>query len=427
MLIERIVKIMAKSKILILALAAIYTLIFTVGCGLAADAKNGTTQPDNDTQDVNLAYTPPVDSEASKDDESKNNVVTNKPPALPEASQEPVERLGFSGGNIGVGGLICGGDDGYIYFRSERDWKLYRAKPDGSEKMKISDHMIQCINVLDGWVYFKAFSDAFAVYRVRTDGTVETRLADGGYGNLFVAESGMYFETRDESNTSHIYRADLDGNNVRLLFSEASLMYYYKGKIYIGAAMLGVYDIETGEEKVLDETYIHDVTVDESGIYYWAVEEGEFRRMDHDGSNRSVVLRGGDFFNYTNGYLYYYGISENANGLCYVINRLDIKTGETETLFEELNEYFDELGNLIGVTFSQRSSGDYAPDIFEMNSRGEMLLKGGGSICSESAGYVYVADEHVFMPARLRDWLLQYGYERFSGIARLDGGVTVWD
>jgi len=383
----------------------------------------------NNTPDMRLPYTPPVESKALKnDDDSKNTIITIKPPALPELPTESVERLGFSGGNIGAGGLFCGGDDGYIYYRSESDGrKLYRAKPDGSEKMKVSDHMPDCINVLDGWVYFKAFSDAFAVYRVRTDGTGETRLADGGYGYLFVAESGMYFETRDESNTPHIYRADLDGNNVRLLFSEASLMYYYKGKIYIGTAMLGVYDIETGEEKVLDETYIHDVTVDESGIYYWAADEGEFRRVDHDGSNRSVVLRGGDFFNYTNGYLYYYGISENANGLCYVINRLDIKTGETETLFEELNEYFDELGNLIGVTFSQRSSGDYAPDIFEMNSRGEMLLKGGGSICSESAWYVYVADEHVFMPARLRDWLLQYGYERFSGIARLDGGVTVWD
>jgi len=46
------------------------------------------------------------------------------------------------------------------------------------------------------------------------------------------------------------------------------------------------------------------VTVDESGIYYWAVDEGEFRCMDHDVSNRSVILRGGDIFNYSDGNLY---------------------------------------------------------------------------------------------------------------------------
>jgi len=33
-------------------------------------------------------------------------------------------------------------------------------------------------------------------------------------------------------------------------------MYYYERKIYIGAAMLGVYDNKTGEEIVLDETNI---------------------------------------------------------------------------------------------------------------------------------------------------------------------------
>jgi hypothetical protein len=203
-------------------------------------------------------------------------------------------------------------------------------------------------------------------------------------------------------------------------------MYYYCGKIYIGAAMLGVFDIETGEERVLDDTYIHNVTVDESGIYYWAFEEGEFRRMDHDGSNRSVILHGGDFFNYTDGRLYYMGISENTNGHCYVINCLNLETGETETLYEALNEFFNEQGNLIGITINQYSSGDYAPDIFEYNSKGEEFLKSGGWKNIEQVGYVYIAGEHIFMPqAVLRECLFQKG--RLDCIARLDGGMMFWD
>ncbi len=169
-----------------------------------------------------------------------------------------VEQLGFEGGNISAGGLVCRGNDGNIYYRSESDdWKLYKAKPDGSEKTKISDRIPSCINVLDDWVYFLDYRDNFSIYKVRTNGTEETKLVDGCCGNLYVADSGIYFDMRDEQNISHVYRADLDGRNMTTLFQNASLMYYYKGKIYLGSAQLGVYDIETGDEKILAQTYIY--------------------------------------------------------------------------------------------------------------------------------------------------------------------------
>ncbi|NLT95549.1 MAG: DUF5050 domain-containing protein [Clostridia bacterium] len=72
--------------------------------------------------------------------------------------------LGFEGGNIGAGGLVCGGKDGYIYYRSESDgWKLYKAKPDGTEKTKLSNRVPGCINVLEGWVYLCDFTDDFSI------------------------------------------------------------------------------------------------------------------------------------------------------------------------------------------------------------------------------------------------------------------------
>jgi hypothetical protein len=347
-------------------------------------------------------------------------------PDFPSQSTDQIERLGFSGGNIGAGGLVCGGDDGYIYYRSESDgWRLYRARPDGSEKTKVSDRIGTRINVLDGWVYFLDYSEGFPIYRTRTDGTEEAKLVDGYCDKLYVSENGMYFDMRDENNASHIYRSDLDGGNIELLFPDASLMYYYKGKIYLGAGQLGVYDIETGEEIILDNSSVHNVSVDETGIYYWVYDENEFRHMDLDGSNRSVIMRGGDFFNYTDGYLYFMGISENANGPCHVINRLSVETGEIVTLYEALNELFDDHGNLIGVTLKQFNEGIFDSDIFEINSQGEMVLKGGGSMFAESVGYVYVAGEHLYMRASLREAILQNG--KFECIAQLDGGMTVWD
>jgi hypothetical protein len=277
---------MDTKKLLWLALA----LIVAISLVACSTNNSGNNQPDESIAAAN----PPESSAPSGEAGS---------PALPPSY---VERLGFSGGNIGAGGLVCGGDDGYVYYRSESEgWRLYRAKPDGSDKAKVSDRIAEKINVLDGWVYFLDYPEGFPIYKVRTDGTEETKLIDGYCGNLYVADSGIYFTKRDENNASHIYHAELDGGSMTMLFADASLMYYYKGMVYLGANQLGVFDIATGEEKVLADTAVHNVSVDDTGIYYWAVDKGEFHRMDLDGSNDSVILQGGDFFNYTNGKLYY--------------------------------------------------------------------------------------------------------------------------
>ncbi|MCL2499117.1 MAG: DUF5050 domain-containing protein [Defluviitaleaceae bacterium] len=393
-------------------LLAVLLCIVIVGCG--KNPVEGTINPVEDT--INLIE----DTNNPAEDIINPVEDTTKPPI------EQVEQLGFSGGNISAGGLLCDGGDGYIYYRSQSDgWKLYRAKPDGTDKSKISDRVGHNINVLDGWVYFLDYPEFNPIYRIRTDGTEETKLVDGYCGSLYVAESSIYFDKRDETNASHIYRADLDGSNMTLLFSEASLMYYYKGMIFLGAGQLGVYNIETGEETILDDTFVANVSVDDSGLYYWAYNEGEFRRMDLDGGNKGVILKGGDFFNYTDGYLYYMGISENENGPYHVINRLSVETGDIVTLYEALNEFFDRDGNLIGVTYKQMNEGNFNPDLFEFNSQGEMVLKGGGEPLSESVGYVYVAGEFLYMRASLRDDILQNG--RFDSIVRLDNGLIIWD
>ena len=196
--------------------------------------------------------------------------------------------------------MICDGKDGYIYYRSESDgWKLYKTKPDGSEKTKLSNRVPECIIVLGGWVYFCDFTDSFLVYKVRTGSTGETKLVDGYCNDLYVAESGMYLDMRNSNNSPQIYHADLDGKNMTRLVPDVSLLYYYKykGRIYLGSGQLGVYDIKTGTEKVLTETYVHNVSVDDTGIYFWVADKGEFHRLDSDGGNDTVILHGGDFFN----------------------------------------------------------------------------------------------------------------------------------
>jgi len=343
-------------------------------------------------------------------------------PDIP-AAPESIERLGYEGGNVGAGGLVCGGDDGYIYYRSESDsWKLYKAKPDGSSKTKVSDRVIEGINVLDGWVYFIDHFDGNSIYKVRTDGTEEIKLVDGWCYDLYAAESGLYFDKRDENNHSQVCRADLDGENFTMLVSDMTVAYYYKGNIYYkNSQELGVYDItaKSGKSLVKGETY--NVSVDDSGIYYWAVDKEEFHRMDLNGDMDSIIQKGGDYFNYHQGNLYYMGISSNKNGPCHVINRLDLSNNETTLLLEEANEYFDTHGNWLGITFRQWLEHPETVDPSMIDEKDGGLKNG----FNESVGYVYAVGEHLYMRAALRESLLITG--KVDCIARLDEDVIIWD
>jgi hypothetical protein len=339
------------------------------------------------------------------------------------ASSGQAECLGFEGGNIGAGGLVCGGHDRYIYYRSESDhWRLYKAKPDGSAKIKVSDNVPEDINVLDGWVYYINHLDNHSINKVRTDGTEETKLVEGYCNNLYVAESGMYLDRRDQNNVPQVYRADLDGTNLTLLVPHMSVAYYFKGKVYYrNVQELGVHDIAADSKKTLAKAYTYNVAVDESGIYYWEEDKSEFRHIDLAGNTDRAILQGGDFFNYSNGTLYYMDIGSNENGPCHIINRLNIAENQTIQLIEEANEFFDFQGNWLGITFKQWNEHPETIDPSLIDEKDGGLKNG----LNESVGYVYVTGEHLYMRAALRDSIIQTG--KPDCIVRLDDGVTIWD
>ena len=61
-------------------------------------------------------------------------------------------RLGFAGANLGQGGLMAG-DGEWVYFRSETDWGLYKARTDGSERTQLlppEDYRLLCRITLEG-------------------------------------------------------------------------------------------------------------------------------------------------------------------------------------------------------------------------------------------------------------------------------------
>ena len=340
-----------------------------------------------------------------------------------EETDSGAEKLGFRGGNIGTMGLMAGDGEGWVYYRSEADnWNLYQARLDGTEKTRLAEDCPACINVLDGWVYYTNYSDGFSLYRVRTDGTGRERLVEGYCDNLYAADSGLYFDLRDENNGSHVYRCDLDGGNLRELLPGYRVSCYYGGKVYVSDTLaLSAYDLESGEVETVAEGYTHNVTVDDTGIYYWAADEYVYYRLA-PGGEPEALLTGGDYFNYTEGSLYYFGYGgEDRDYFC--CYRLDAETGETETLLELSGEYFDDAGNPTGITLSQSESVDIdSLDESFFDEQGQFL--GFGYV--ESFTYPVVVGEQVMARGCLRQSLIENG--RLDCWILMDGaGGRVWD
>ena len=188
------------------------------------------------------------------------------------------ENLGFIGGNIAAGGLMAGDRDGWVYYRSEADgWKLYKAKLDGTGKTLLSDDCPCYINVLDGWIYYANYRDGFSLYRIRIDGTERHKLIDGYCWNLYVTDGGMYFDMRDKNNSAQVYQMELDGSALELLVADMQVAAYYEGVLYCRSTNnLCAYNVQTGIMSLVCEKYTYNVCADETGVYYWAVDENTF-------------------------------------------------------------------------------------------------------------------------------------------------------
>ena len=314
------------------------------------------------------------------------------------------EKTGFVGANIGMGGLMAG-DGEWIYYRDETDWGLYKAKTDGSEKtllLPVEEYSPSNLNVLDEWVYFSNYRDDFSLYRVRTDGTAPEKLVGGYCSTLFVAESGIYFDCRDESNRFRAFRINLDGTDQELIAEDFSPVSYYNGILYLynfRSETLSAYNTETNETTILNDSIKQAAyfSTDESGIYYWE-NLSDFCYLDPATGSVTVLRKGpiGDYYNYANGRVYFvaYGGSNYDYSCCY---SLELSTKIETPILSLSEEMYDFNGEPIGLTQAEYLAGDYNPEVIPKDTSGWPV------VLNERAFEIYLANGQVFSRGVLKE------------------------
>ena len=157
-------------------------------------------------------------------------------------------------------------DDGWYYFRSHDDGKLYKMQEDGSGAQKLSDYSAKYINVYEGYVYFTTDggSGTAGIFRVSTEGEHESMLFGSEASFLFVRENTVYFLVYDEMYALDLSLVDADYN---LDIPDDDLM--------IGS---------------FGDGFPFDCCFDEEYIYYVSMEDDFLYRARYDVSDVELLL-----------------------------------------------------------------------------------------------------------------------------------------
>ncbi|MCL2577698.1 MAG: DUF5050 domain-containing protein [Defluviitaleaceae bacterium] len=161
-----------------------------------------------------------------------------------------------------------------------RERHLYRMSVDGEIHERISNINAGSISVSDGWIYYADRDDNHMVYRIRPDGTERMRLSSGGArGKIIVDDGWVYYS--DFSGDISIYKIRIDGSEHQRVVERSS---------YNGAD----YEFNIFDGWVYYSSYLSD------GIYRIR-NDGTDRQRISDGFGREINIIG-DWIYYRPGY-----------------------------------------------------------------------------------------------------------------------------
>lgn len=217
---------------------------------------------------------------------------------------------GNSSANLVNGGFIARDDSWYYYHNVYDQFFLYKIKPDGTGKAKLTEDKPWYINVVGDWVYYANAADDHRLYRVRTDGTGRELLLDERTSWVTVVDGWIYFV---KGVLGSICRVRTDGSDLTQLNDDSSgdlfvcanglyfLNYSEDQKIYKisldGGKAVQVNDVETSFFIVADDQ-----------VYFRNEDDEALYAIKTDGSQLRLITEGGNTFrsvNILDDWLYY--------------------------------------------------------------------------------------------------------------------------
>lgn len=135
-------------------------------------------------------------------------------------------------GNIQNGGYFVRYNDNYIYSKNDDYFHLYKSDFLGKPGKKIADnHGFYELNLYSNSIYYISSYPGVA-RKVSPDGSKDELLINEKVGNLIVYKEHIYYRLSEDNNWGKMYRADLNGQNKKLLSQRVNKFCIYNDKIY---------------------------------------------------------------------------------------------------------------------------------------------------------------------------------------------------
>ncbi len=240
----------------------------------------------------------------------------------------------------------------WLYFSGREDLKLYKIKPDGSERILLSDEAVINVMVADGWIYYKKInpdrnespdadtvggSEYGRIFKIRTDGTGRQMVSGERIDEFNIAGGWIYYSGSTEndmfSSGSKLYRMKPDGSaNSRV--GDMAIGRFIVLEDYIYYLTAGGDDPRlwkmkldgTGAVKLTDEQ-VSSFNPRGGWIYYGNVTsegmESELKKMKLDGTEATVINEDDPFVLNVHGDMLVYLSQKRNTRLKQIIMRSD--------------------------------------------------------------------------------------------------------
>src|SRR5690554_5305538 len=208
---------------------------------------NGCSSPSTSVQPPEDVETPEMPETASDTPES---------PAIPVVVEN--EEMGNTNANMMNGGHAVLYDGWIYYMNFSEDYALFRMKTDGTEESPVSQDICYLLNASGDWLYYASGKEDGKIYKIRPDGSEKTLVIDSVAMNMIVSDEHIYF----------------------LDFS-----------IEAGPDMFKIFRVRTdgtGREKIVDDAASF-FSISGDWVYYLKEEEHKIYKVKNDGTDDTKV------------------------------------------------------------------------------------------------------------------------------------------
>jgi len=291
-------------------------------------------------------------------------------------------KMGNTNANIVTGGTSVKSDD-WIYFVNYADSNfLYKIKTDGTGETKISDDAAFCLNFYKDWLYYVNSSDNNKIYKIKTDGSERTVVSDISSANLLVYDDWIYFinNTFEESSDDYnkVFRIKTDG---------------------------------TGKEKINnDKTSMFNIVGD--NLYYVEQNEQKMYRIKTDGSDKTKIIDAKiSFFNVVGNNIFYLDAEDENNN----IMKMNIDGTGTVKLSEDKAAPFNVSGDWIYYGNTIKDSPDMELKRMKLDGTGAAVIN------DDNAMVINVHDDWlVYIGINFNDFSIKQTIIKEDGSGRKD-------